>query len=64
MVDLREFAFANERHPWDVRVKVGSERKFVTSDTVAKVRIISVVARSVVVLEDSTRGGPPNPIYG
>ena len=30
---LREFACANERHPWDVRVKVGSERKFASSDT-------------------------------
>ena len=30
------------RHPWDVRVKVGSERKFASSDKFAKVRQISV----------------------
>ena len=35
---LREFASANERHPWDVRGKVGSERKFATSERFAKIR--------------------------
>ena len=32
-------ACANERHPWDVRGKVGSARKFASSDTRAKVRL-------------------------
>ena len=40
--NLREFACANERHPWDVRVKVGSERKFASSDKLAKIRQLSV----------------------
>ena len=44
--NLREFACANELHPWDVRVKVGSERKFATSDKDAKARQISVSSRS------------------
>ena len=34
--NLRELL--NERHPVDVRVKVGSERESVTSDNVAKFR--------------------------
>ena len=37
--DLRELF--NGRHPGDVRVKVGSERKFVTSDKFAKTRQLS-----------------------
>ena len=43
---MREFALCYSRHPWDVRVKGGSERKFVTSDKFAKIRIISVSVRS------------------
>ena len=39
--NLREFACANSRHPWDVRVNVGSERKFASSDKFAKSRQIS-----------------------
>ena len=35
---LREFACANERHPLDVRMKVGSERKVASSDNFAKFR--------------------------
>ena len=53
-----------ERHPWDVRGKVGSERKSRTSDKLAKIRQLSVGWRSVVIKWDSARGGPPNPIYG
>ena len=34
------------RHPWDVRVKVRSERKFVMSDTLAKFRQLSVSSES------------------
>ena len=34
---MREL-LANERHPWDVRGKVGSERKFATSDKRASSR--------------------------
>ena len=30
---------ANERHPWDVRGKVGSEGKFASSDTCAEFRL-------------------------
>ena len=53
---LREFACANERHPWDVRVKVGSERKFASSDN-------RVISRSVVLFADSARGDPPDPLF-
>ena len=56
---LREFACANERHPGDVRVKVGSERKFASSDTRAKTRQKSVSSRSVVTIDYLARGGPP-----
>ena len=40
-INLREFACANERHPWDVRGKVGSERKFASSEKFAKIHQIS-----------------------
>ena len=54
-------ACANERHPWDVRGKVGSERKFATSERHAKIRQTSVISRSVVIKWDFARGGPQIP---
>ena len=45
---LREFACATERHPWDVRVKVGSERKFATSEKRANFRPNPVSTKSYV----------------
>ena len=47
-----------ERHPWDVRVKVGSERKFATSDKDAKTRQNPVSTRSFVNDSDDFRGDP------
>ena len=58
MNNLREFGCANERHPWDVRGKVGSERKFASSDKRAKSRQISVSSRSWFLFGDSARGDP------
>ena len=40
-------------------MKVGSERKFATSDTFAKVRQSPVGSRSVVIIGDSARRDPP-----
>ena len=48
-INLREFACATEHHPWDVRVKVGSERKFA----------LSVGSRCVVNDGVGGRGGSP-----
>ena len=52
-----------DRNPGDARVKVGSERKFVTSDTVARPRQTSVSSRSVVFFGDSARRDPQNLAY-
>ena len=57
--DLSEFACASERHPWDGRGKVGSERQFVTWDTAANFRQISVSSRSWFLFEEELRGPPP-----
>ena len=59
MSNLREFACANERHPWDVRVKVGSERKFASSEKFAKVWQSSVSSKSGFFIAYSARGGTP-----
>ena len=63
-LNLREFACANERHPWDVRGKVGSEWEFGTSEKVAKSRQKSVMSRSLFLFVYSARGTPPNLVSG
>ena len=50
----------NVRHPWDARVKVGSERKFASSDTAATGRNRPPWTKSVVLYHYFARGGPPN----
>ena len=57
--NLREFASANERHPWDVRGKVGSERKFATSDNFANGRL----GRDPCFYSRIPPAGPPKILY-
>ena len=47
-----------ERHPWDARGKVGLERKFATSDTLAKSRQGSVGSRSWFLFKEFRPRGP------
>ena len=41
VLELFEGVACYERHPWDVRVKVGSERKFASSDNFTNFRQLS-----------------------
>ena len=61
--DLFEGVACYERHPWDVRGKVGSERKFATSDKSAETRQSSPklgVAEIVGFIWGFRPRGPPN----
>ena len=51
---LREFACANERHPGDVRVKVGSERQAASSPASPNVASVKIASLMIWILSAGT----------